>query len=59
MRVEIEDKNLMTRGLHICENCEWCIMNNDLPQCLLKNTQTGLFEYCNLYKTRTGLHISM
>ena len=59
MRVEIEDKNLMTRGLPICENCEWCVMNNDLPKCLLKNMQTGLFEYCNLYKTRTGLHISM
>ena len=47
MRVEIEDKNLMTRGLPICENCEWCVMNNDLPKCLLKNMQTGLFEYCN------------
>lgn len=59
MRVEIEDKNLMTRGLHICENCEWCIMNDSLPRCLLCNKQVGLFEYCNLYKIRIGLHISM
>lgn len=57
--MQVEEKNLMTRNLKICENCEWCIMNNSLPQCMLNDKQVGLFEYCNLYKTRTGLHISM
>lgn len=59
MRVEIEDKDLMTKGLPICENCEWCIMKNSLPHCLLNKKQVGLFEYCVLFKKRTGLHISM
>ena len=51
MRVEIDDNNLMTKGLHICENCEWCIMNDSLPKCLLNNKQVGLFEYCKLHIT--------
>ena len=57
--MQVEEKNLMTRNLKICENCEWCIMNNSLSQCMLNNKQVGLFEYCGLFKKRTGLHISM
>lgn len=57
--MQVEEKNLMTRNLKICENCEWCIMNNSLPQCMLNNKQVGLFEYCGLFKKRNGLHISM
>lgn len=55
----IREDELISRKLKICENCEWCIMNNSLPQCMLNNKQVGLFEYCGLFKKRTGLHISM
>ena len=42
----------LTKGLEICENCEF-------PHCLLKSKPVGLFETCEHYKLRTGNHISM
>lgn len=57
----IEEKDLISRGLKICENCEWCVptLNCEFPHCLLNGQQKGLFETCKHYKKRTGMHISM
>lgn len=63
----IREDELISRGLKTCENCEWCIpviekhkkFEIEVPRCLLKGKQTGLFEYCKLFKKRTGMHISM
>lgn len=67
MPQQVETHELMTKGLKICENCEWCIpviekhkkFEIEVPRCLSKGKQTGLFEYCELFKKRTGMHISM
>lgn len=56
---QVREEELMTRKLKICENCEWCIPVNEMPQCLLTGKQKGLFETCELYKHRTANHISM
>lgn len=56
---QVREEDLMTRSLKICENCEWCIPVNEMPQCLLSGEQKGLFESCELYKKRTANHISM
>lgn len=44
----IEEKDLISRGLKICENCEWCVptLNCEFPHCLLKSKPVGLFETC-------------
>lgn len=57
----IREDELISRGLKTCENCEWCIptLNCEFPHCLLKGEQKGLFEYCELFKERTGVHINM
>ena len=55
----IEEDELISRRLKICENCEWCILTENMPKCLLKNDQIGLFEQCELFKQRTGMHISI
>lgn len=63
----IKEEDLMTRGISICENCEWCIpvveqykkFEMEIPHCLLNGKQTGLFEYCELFKKRTANHITM
>lgn len=57
----IREDELISRKLKICENCEWCVptLNCEFPHCLLTGKQMGLFETCNLYKDRTGMHISM
>lgn len=57
----IKEKELISRQLKTCENCEWCVpsLNNEFPHCLLTSKQMGLFEYCELFKNRTGMHISM
>ena len=55
----VQENELISRKLKICENCEWCVPTEKMPRCLLKGEQTGLFQYCELYKTRTGNHISM
>ena len=58
----ISEDELMSRKLKICENCEWCIPridNDNFPHCLLTKKSIGLFETCDLFKTRTGNHISM
>lgn len=55
----IREDELISRRLIICENCEWCIPTDECPRCLIKGEQTGLFEYCGLFKKRTGNHISM
>lgn len=52
----IQTKDLMTNGLKICENCEWCIPTEYLSKCLLKNADVGLFEYCNKFKRKNGEH---
>lgn len=57
----IREDELVSRKLKACENCEWCIpnLNNEFPHCLLKGEPRGLFETCQLFKERTGMHISM
>lgn len=57
----IREDELISRKLKTCENCEWCVpnLNCEFPHCLLKGEQKGLFEYCGLFKERTGMHISM
>lgn len=55
----VREDELISRRLKICENCEWCVPTQTMPRCLLKGEQTGLFEYCDLFKERTGMHISM
>lgn len=55
----IKKSELLTNNLKICENCEWCVPTQQMPRCLLKGQQTGLFEYCDRFKKRTGNHISM
>ena len=56
---QVEEKDLISRKLKTCENCEWCIPTDDIPLCLLKKQPKGLFETCNIFKQRTGMHISM
>ena len=63
----IREDELISRKLKTCEKCEWCIpiieknkkFEIEVPHCLLKAKQTGLFEYCEPFKKRTGMHISM
>lgn len=57
----IREDELLSKRLKICENCEWCVptLDNEFPHCLLSGEQKGLFEYCELFKKRTGMHISM
>lgn len=57
----IQENELISRQLNICENCEWCVptLNSEFPHCLLTGKQMGLFETCQNYKKRTGMHISM
>lgn len=57
----IREDELMSRKLKTCENCEWCIptLYNEFPHCLLSGKQKGLFETCEKFKNRTGMHISM
>ena len=57
----IKEDELMSRKLKVCENCEWCVptLNSEFPHCLLNGQPKGLFEYCELFKKRTGMHISM
>lgn len=55
----IKEDELISRRLAICENCEWCVPTEECPRCLIKGEQTGLFEYCELFKKRIGNHISM
>ncbi len=57
----IRDDELISRKLKICENCEWCVptLNCEFPHCLLTGKQMGLFETCQHYKDRTGMHINM
>lgn len=59
--MQVEEKNLITRKIEMCENCEWCIpsLNYEFPHCLLTGEETGLFQKCNYFKWRTGNHISM
>lgn len=57
----VTEKELVSRQLRICENCEWCVptLNCEFPHCLLTGQPMGLFEGCSNYKKRTGNHISM
>jgi len=57
----IKENELISRQLEICENCEWCVptLSCEFPHCLLTREQKGLFETCENYKQRTGMHISM
>lgn len=55
----IKEDELISRQLKICENCEWCVPIKEKPQCLLTGKQVGLFEFCEIFKKRTGMHISM
>lgn len=54
----IKREELLTKDLDICENCEWCIMQNDYPFCLLKNEIVGLVNTCDNVR-RTGKHVSI
>ena len=57
----INRNELLTNNLKICENCEWCCYHgeyNVLPRCLLDNSEKGLFEYCDKFKTSTGHHFT-
>ena len=56
---QVEEKDLISRRLKTCENCEWCIPVCEFPRCLLNKEQKGLFETCDIFKQRTGMHISM
>jgi len=57
----IKESKLVSRKLKACENCEWCIhmLTCNFPHCLLTGKPKGLFETCNNFKERTGMHISM
>lgn len=57
----IQENELISRKLKICENCEWCVptLINEFPHCLLQVKQVGLFETCTDFKNRTSMHISM
>lgn len=57
----IQEKELISRKIDTCENCEWCVptLNCEFPHCLLSGQQKGLFETCELYKKRISNHISM
>lgn len=58
---QIREEELMTKGLKICENCEWCVpyLNCEFPHCLLTRQQVGLIETCEHFKWRTANHITM
>lgn len=57
----VTEKELVSRHLKICENCEWCVptLNCKFPHCLLTGEQMGLFESCGYFKWRTANRISM
>ena len=55
----VREDELISRRLKICENCDWGVPTQQMPRCLLKGQQTGIFEYCDRFKKRTGNHISM
>ena len=59
--MQVKEKELISRQIKLCENCEWCIPDNkeNLPKCLLTGEAKGLFETCECFKWRTGMHISM
>ena len=41
-----------------CENCEFLINNNNMPECILQNKNVGILHCCDKYKERTGEHIT-
>lgn len=59
--MQVEEKDLLTRKIELCENCEWCTpaLNYEFPHCLLTGRETGLVQTCKSFKWRTGNHISM
>lgn len=59
--MQVSEDNLISRKAKMCENCEWCVpvLYNKFPHCLLTGKPKGLFENCNQFKRRTGMHISM
>lgn len=54
----IREDELISRKLKTCENCEWCIpiieknkkFEIEVPHCLLKAKQTGLFDIVSFSK---------
>ncbi len=57
----VKEEELISRLLEACENCEWCVpsLNCEFPHCLLTGQPRGLFEKCDHFKRRTGMHISI
>lgn len=51
----------LTKGLEICENCEWAInkVNSRFLNCLLSGEDKGLVQGCKKFRLKTGNHISM
>lgn len=49
----------MEHTFNRCENCEWLIIKDDLPLCLLTNRNTGLFLCCEKFRGKTGNHITL
>lgn len=61
INLQVREEQLLTKGLEICENCEWCIpaLSYKFPHCLLTGKEVGLVQKCKLFKWRTGNHMSM
>ena len=50
----------LTKGLRICENCEWATdeENNRFLKCLLSGNDLVLTQTCERFKQKTGEHIT-
>ena len=58
----IQNDELLTNGLRICEHCEWCCYHgeyNILARCLLDGKEKGLVEACDRFKETTGHHFTI
>lgn len=58
----VEQSKLLTNGLKICENCEWCCysgIDGEFAKCLINGEQRGLFEQCSKFKEKTGNHFTI
>ena len=56
----MEDEHSLTKGLKICENCEWAMdeEENRFLKCLLNGQDKGLTQSCKKFKEKTGEHIT-
>ncbi|MCI8518575.1 MAG: hypothetical protein HFJ51_00030 [Clostridia bacterium] len=56
----MEDEYSLTKGLKICENCEWAIDegNNRFLKCLLSGSDQGLTQTCKRFEKKTGEYIT-